>query len=193
MNKYEITTTKKKASIVDVALTLFKERGFTDVSIKEIAELAHVSQVSIYNYFGSKEALVSECVNILISDTLQLATDILSKDIDFIEKLELAFSICTENINLAISEFFSQEALNDPTLADLLLKNINQNKTEIYQKYIELGKQEKAINRTIPTEIILDFIEALNIMGNKLEFDDDTPVKIKHIHHLFLYGILGKD
>jgi len=192
MNKYELTTEKKKKSIINAALTLFKDKGFTSVSIKEIAALAHVSQVSIYNYFGSKEALIAECANIVMSDTLQQAADILRQDMDFEEKIKLALLLCTENINLSISKYFTQEALNDPTLIDLLTKSINESKNTIFREYIELGKQEKVIATTISTETFLYFIEALNIMGSKIEFDDDTSEKIKHIHHLFLYGIIGK-
>ena len=192
MNKYELTTEKKKKSIINAALTLFKDKGFTSVSIKEIAALAHVSQVSIYNYFGSKEALIAECANIVMSDTLQQAADILRQDMDFEEKIKLALLLCTENINLSISKYFTQEALNDPTLIDLLTKSINESKNTIFREYIELGKQEKVIATTISTETFLNFIEALNIMGSKIEFDDDTSEKIKHIHHLFLYGIIGK-
>ena len=192
MNKYELTTEKKKKSIINAALTLFKDKGFTSVSIKEIAALAHVSQVSIYNYFESKEALIAECANIVMSDTLQQAADILRQDMDFDEKIKLALLLCTENINLSISKYFTQEALNDPTLIDLLTKSINESKNTIFREYIELGKQEKVIATTISTETFLYFIEALNIMGSKIEFDDDISEKIKHIHHLFLYGIIGK-
>jgi len=192
MNKYELTTEKKKKSIINAALTLFKDKGFTSVRIKEIAALAHVSQVSIYNYFESKEALIAECANIVMSDTLQQAADILRQDMDFDEKIKLALLLCTENINLSISKYFTQEALNDPTLVDLLTKSINESKNTIFREYIELGKQEKVIATTISTETFLYFIEALNIMGSKIEFDDDISEKIKHIHHLFLYGIIGK-
>jgi AcrR family transcriptional regulator len=192
MDKYQITTEKKKKSIVNAALTLFKENGFTYVSVKEIAALARVSQVSIYNYFGSKEALVAECVKIVISDTLQQAAAILTKEISFTEKIKLALSLCNKRINLSISEFFTPEALNDPTFVELLTKNINARKIEIYLEYIELGKQEKVIDNTIPTEILLDFMEVINIIGSKLTVDDDMSEKVKHIHHLFLYGIIGR-
>ena len=192
MDKYQITTEKKKKSIVNAALTLFKENGFTYVSVKEIAALARVSQVSIYNYFGSKEALVAECVKIVISDTIQQAAAILTKEISFTEKIKLALSLCNKRINLSISEFFTPEALNDPTFVELLAKNINARKMEIYREYIELGKQEKVIDNTIPTEILLDFMEVINIIGSKLTVDDDMSEKIKHIHHLFLYGIIGR-
>jgi len=192
MNKYEITTEKKKKSIIDSAMILFKDKGFTSVSIKEIAALAHVSQVSIYNYFGSKEALIAECANRIMEDTLQKAADILEKEIHFIEKIEAVLLLCTENINLSISEYFTTAALDDPVLVDLLTKNINKGKIDIYREYIELGKQENVIDSAIPTEIFLAFIDALNTMGNALEFGDEPSKTIKHIHQLFLYGIVGK-
>ncbi|EGP8440429.1 TetR/AcrR family transcriptional regulator, partial [Listeria monocytogenes] len=50
MNNYEKRTLKKKTAIIQAALSLFGEQGFSDVSIKDIAALADVSQVSIYNY-----------------------------------------------------------------------------------------------------------------------------------------------
>ncbi|MGL6197396.1 MAG: TetR/AcrR family transcriptional regulator [Lachnospiraceae bacterium] len=193
VNKYEITTEKKKKSIVNAALSLFKENGFTSVSIKEIAALAQVSQVSIYNYFGSKETLVAECVDVVIRDIFQQSTDILAMELDFTEKIKLALSLCTEKINLSISEFFTQKALSDPAFVELITKNLSNNKSKIYREYIELGKQEKVIDSAIPTETLVCYIEALNIMGSKLEVDHDKPEKIKYIHHLFLYGLIGKE
>lgn len=193
MNKYEITTETKKKSIVNAALNLFKDKGFTNVSIKEIAALAHVSQVSIYNYFGNKETLVAECVKIVMGDTLQQASDILAQQIDYTEKIKIALSLCTEKINISISEFFTQDALNDTAFVELLIKHINESKNKIFREYIELGKQENVINGSIPTETFLDFMEALNVIGSKLKVDEDASEKIKQIHYLFLYGIMGKN
>jgi len=192
MNKYELTTKKKKKAIINSAMSLFNNKGFTNTSIKEIAALANVSQVSIYNYFGSKEALMTECANIVMADTIQKARDILAMDIDFLEKIELALSLSTEHINLSISEYFTNEALSDTALVDVLFRNINENKRNIYREYIELGKQEKIISNSIPTNTLLDFIDAINLMGSKLEFNDDIVTAIKNTHHLLLYGIIGK-
>ena len=63
MNQYQKTTEKKKQAIIQAALQLFKEKGFKETSIKSIAEVAEVSPVSIYNYFGGKDNLVALCVN----------------------------------------------------------------------------------------------------------------------------------
>jgi AcrR family transcriptional regulator len=44
--------------IQEVALDLFDERGFEDVSVEEIAQAADVSPSSVYRYFGTKEQIV---------------------------------------------------------------------------------------------------------------------------------------
>ena len=41
-----------------VALGMFEERGFDDVTVEEIAEASDVSASSVYRYFGTKEEIV---------------------------------------------------------------------------------------------------------------------------------------
>ena len=44
--------------IQEVALDLFDERGFDNVTIEQIAEAAEVSPSSVYRYFGTKEQVI---------------------------------------------------------------------------------------------------------------------------------------
>ncbi|MGW3203626.1 TetR/AcrR family transcriptional regulator [Streptomyces sp. NPDC001135] len=44
--------------IYRVAIGLFAERGFDNVSVQEIADAAEVSKMTVFNYFGTKEDLV---------------------------------------------------------------------------------------------------------------------------------------
>ncbi|NLV80543.1 MAG: TetR/AcrR family transcriptional regulator [Rhodococcus sp.] len=44
--------------IQEVALDLFDERGFQEVSVEQIADAADVSPSSVYRYFGTKEGIV---------------------------------------------------------------------------------------------------------------------------------------
>ncbi|KRE31061.1 TetR/AcrR family transcriptional regulator [Agromyces sp. Soil535] len=44
--------------IANTAARLFAERGFEDVSVAEIARTAHVSEVTVFNYFPTKGDLV---------------------------------------------------------------------------------------------------------------------------------------
>ena len=100
MNKFEVRTQQKKDAIVQAALKLFKEKGFVHVSIKDIAEESGVSSVSLYNYFGSKEGVVKECANVLMQNTIRMATELLNQDIEFKDKLSRVLaSAPTKTIN----------------------------------------------------------------------------------------------
>ncbi|MFI6844405.1 TetR/AcrR family transcriptional regulator [Kitasatospora sp. NBC_00085] len=49
---------RTRQTIADVAIALFLDRGFDQVSVAEIAAAAEVSKPTLFRYFGSKEELV---------------------------------------------------------------------------------------------------------------------------------------
>ena len=192
MNQYQKTTEKKKQAIIQAALRLFKEKGFKETSIKFIAEVAEVSPVSIYNYFGSKDNLVALCVNDLFEEITQQAEDILKSNLAFNTKLDQALDLCQEKMSQQISYYFQDKTLRDPAFSSLLTKAITAKKRDIYRTYINLGKEEGLIARDLSTELILNVMDALNSVGNQLAHSDNLETDVKQIHQIFLYGILGK-
>ena len=192
MNQYQKTTEKKKQAIIQAALRLFKEKGFKETSIKSIAEAAEVSPVSIYNYFGSKDNLVTLCVNDLFEEITQQAEDILKSNLAFNTKLDQALDLCQEKMSQQISDYFQDKTVRDPAFSSLLTKAITAKKRDIYRTYINLGKEEGLIARDLSTELILNVMDALNSVGNQLAHSDNLETDVKQIHQIFLYGILGK-
>ena len=192
MNQYQKTTEIKKQAIIQAALRLFKEKGFKETSIKSIAEVAEVSPVSIYNYFGSKDNLVALCVNDLFEEITQQAEDILKSNLAFNTKLDQALDLCQEKMSQQISDYFQDKTVRDPAFSSLLTKAITAKKRDIYRTYINLGKEEGLIARDLSTELILNVMDALNSVGNQLAHSDNLETDVKQIHQIFLYGILGK-
>ena len=192
MNQYQKTTEKKKQAIVQAALRLFKEKGFKETSIKSIAEVAEVSPVSIYNYFGGKDNLVALCVNDLFEEITQQAEDILNSNLDFKTKLDHAFALCQEKMSQQISAYFQDKMVEDSVFSTLLTKAITAKKRDIYRAYIELGKEEGLIAEDLSTELILNVMDALNGMGNQLAHSDILETEVEQIHSIFLYGIFGQ-
>jgi len=192
MNKYEIRTQKKKDAIINASLTLFKAKGYINVSINEIASLSGISTVSIYNYFNSKEGLLTECTNILMKDSCQTVSDILDKKIDFKEKLLQAVSICSDTPPQLLSEYFSPEALSDKVFVNLYSENANKIRTNILMEFIELGKKEGAIGPSISTQTIMEYINTITEMQVLWEAKSNYREKSVELFHLLIYGLIGR-
>ena len=192
MNNFEIRTNKKKLAIIDAAKKLFKDKGFISVSIKEIASNANVSQVSIYNYFGSKDALVGECVSSLMNEILDQAREILHSKMDFKEKLVKALSLCSDDSNNSFNEYFSREALKDSALLKLLTESLTKEKLKLYKEYIDIGKKEGIIDKSLSTETILKLLEI--ILVNHTDFDNSnvSHCYLQELQKILFHGILVK-
>jgi AcrR family transcriptional regulator len=57
-----VARAEREAQILGVAGEVFAERGAALASVAEIAERAGISKPLIYNYFGSREGLLSACL-----------------------------------------------------------------------------------------------------------------------------------
>jgi TetR/AcrR family transcriptional regulator of autoinduction and epiphytic fitness len=57
----------KRDTILDAATRAFRDEGYETTSMDRIAELAGASKRTVYNHFGSKEALFSAVVEHLVS------------------------------------------------------------------------------------------------------------------------------
>jgi TetR/AcrR family transcriptional regulator, mexJK operon transcriptional repressor len=65
----EVRVTGKRQDIIEAATRVFLADGYGSASMDAIADAARVSKVTVYNHFGSKEALFVAVVN-AVSDTL---------------------------------------------------------------------------------------------------------------------------
>ena len=63
-------TAEKHQRILLEATSLFRERGFSDVSVGEIMKATGLTHGPFYNHFDSKEALMAECVDLGLQTTL---------------------------------------------------------------------------------------------------------------------------
>lgn len=190
MNKFEIRTNKKKEAILQAALDLFRRNGFVNTNIKNIATLAKVSQVSIYNYFGSKNLLVKEAISSIMDDMIKTADEILSQPLSFHEKVKKALSLCSEDVGHLIEEFFSVAALEDPQMVQAIVDTLKDKKNQLYRKYIEFGKADGCIDTSIPTETILNFLNAIDYTSNTTVNPDHNANNREDMLKLVLYGLL---
>jgi AcrR family transcriptional regulator len=75
MSRRERKKIETKAGILAAARHLFQEKGFEATSIEEITERADVSKATFFNYFASKESLISGIAEDEVDDILILADE----------------------------------------------------------------------------------------------------------------------
>ncbi len=56
----ELKKARTRRAIADAAARLFAERGYEQVAVSDVARAAEVSEQTIYNYFQTKEQLVTD-------------------------------------------------------------------------------------------------------------------------------------
>ena len=190
MNKFEIRTNKKKEAILRASLDLFRTNGFVNTNIKNIAALANVSQVSVYNYFGSKNLLAKEAISSLMDDMTNAAEEVLAQPLSFQEKVERAFSLCSEDAGHIIEEFFSVAALEDPQMVQAIVDTLQDKRNQLYRKYIEYGKAEGCTDPSIPTETTLAFLNAIDQANSAKNDSEPNENHRTDTIKLVLYGLL---
>jgi AcrR family transcriptional regulator len=104
LNSRKIQAEERRSQIMDTALKVFAEKGFSGTSIKDIAEAADISQGLMYHYFASKDALLKATIEYhsflpelrhILSDKVNLPADQVLKEIanKFLDMLEAKKSL----------------------------------------------------------------------------------------------------
>ncbi|WP_058306094.1 TetR/AcrR family transcriptional regulator [Gracilibacillus massiliensis] len=192
MDGFQKRTKLKQNSILEAALHLFSRFGIKKVSIGEIAQKAEVSQVTIYNYFESKDNLIHQTLVYYIEKTYQKYQDIINRNTSFPEKIE---SIIFNKVDIAgsIHEEVYQYLIKDFADGQSYLETIYQEKSiPFFRQLIAQGKTEGYIHKEISEEAIMFYIHMMKEHMQKKELNDYLLPITEDIMHLFFYGIMGK-
>lgn len=82
-----LRTKIKTANVIEATIKLISKRPIEDITIGEIAKKARVSQVTIYNHFENKNAVMIEAIKKLITDNVDQIHQILMSQLPFKERL----------------------------------------------------------------------------------------------------------
>ncbi|MGL2993810.1 TetR/AcrR family transcriptional regulator [Flavobacterium sp. TSSA_36] len=91
--------TEKQIQILEVAETLFAEKGFDGTSIRDISKIAKINIAMISYYFGSKERLLQSLIVFKTTDLKSQLENLLLEDLDPIEKVNKLIEIYINRIN----------------------------------------------------------------------------------------------
>jgi AcrR family transcriptional regulator len=195
MNGFERRRQNKKNSILQAALQLFKQYGYNKVTVAEIAQKASVSQVSIYNYFNSKENLKQELLIKLMDDYYLEIANILEKHDSMRLKLEKLLISIVDVVKRSSMQFLLESVANDTFVNEYYIVKRAKIKNLIIN-FVEEGKKEGVIDDSVSTDAIAIYIEIFQYYFNNnttvIAKFDNNPELFMEVHSLFLKGLVSK-
>ena len=196
MNGFERRKEQRKESIQRAALDLFKVYGFKKVSINDIAHKAGVSQVTIYNHFGSKDELVREVIKAQFLGMLEKVREIMKQEKPFPEKLETIVFDKTEIARQYHGELLQTALQNDPEMQQWFESLWQQDINQITIDLVEDGKKNGYINPKRSQEALMLYLEILRrgvFASSDLLANLEPNVELlRELNFLFIHGMMGK-
>jgi AcrR family transcriptional regulator len=196
MNGFERRRERTKECIQQAALELFKAHGSKKVSISEIASKAGVSQVTIYNHFGSKEKLVRNVAEKFILSLWERYREVLEGDLPYLEKLEY---ICLDKAKVTSQhhgEFLQTMVSNDPEIRRFVESMYQQEVNQRLVDFFEEGKRQGYVDPERSQEAILAYTEIFRnglAASSVLTADSEhNALLVRDLMAIYLYGLMGK-
>ena len=191
---------QSKDQIRQAAWDLFSQFGVDRVSMADIARKADVSQATIYNNYGSKEAIVREFVTSAVDHLVNHVKETLSPSMRYQDKMNALLQSISEmmangHATPSVSTFFTSsiDIQNDPEIKKIR-EAAREQMVELMLNLIEEGRQQGQVSPEIPDEVLsiyLDAFLAIFINPELRSAFNRNPRIVKDIGELMLYGLRG--
>jgi tetR/acrR family transcriptional regulator len=148
----------KKDKIIEKSMELFCEKGYYATKVEEITKALGISKGNFYTYFGSKEEVLYEILNIMKNERIKMLEEIdtnkAPKEVlrDFIEDYSQIFFKYLKRVNLKNIDSF----LKDEKVVNYM-EEVQGILTEFLKKNI-IERIEGSQNKEYNLRFIIDFI-----------------------------------
>jgi AcrR family transcriptional regulator len=171
---------QKRTDILMSARALFREKGFHNTKMEDIALRAGVGKGTLYEYFKNKQEIFDETCVDCVESIYQKVEEIRSKDISFKDKILLLFkgrrNSLHENFEKnPIDYIMSYKNLVSEKVLKIMFGHIS-DMNKIIIEIVNQGKEEGVVRKDIPSEMVACFIvgtvgECFNIKMYKKDSD----------------------
>ncbi|WP_211749753.1 TetR/AcrR family transcriptional regulator [Paenibacillus sp. Marseille-Q4541] len=159
-----------KQAILAAAATLFSERGYETVTMREIAKTAGCSHTTIYIYFKDKEALLHELSIPPLSELQVTMKNVLNNQ-----------AILPKEKVIQLSSLFITFCLQHRNMFTLFF-GANAERVDIEQSAIPLTELRNDLFRILQKAIQQNF---------SLHEEDERVLAFTRIYYYMLHGIIG--
>lgn len=172
---------QKRKYILETARKVFMEKGYKNVTMKDIVEACEISRGGLYLYFGSTAEIFMEVLRMESQETDDVFSDNISKDataadilILFLKEQKKELLRKNGNLTVATYEFFFSEEI--PKKENILKKQFD-SAVKIMEKLIEAGVESGEFycgNSRVTARNIMFVLEGLKISAQTIGVTPET-------------------
>ena len=186
--------------IVQSALQLFVQQGYSATKVEQVARLAGVTPGTLYVYFENKEALLKAVVDsamgpVFASATRQLHNFQGSASEMVTELIWQWWSNVGEGSFSGIPKLIIAEAQNYPEMAKVYVTEVQEKGRASAKQILDYGVQkgEFAIDNTeVMARLILSPMQFMSIYNHSLSDYDPNPIHMEtFLDHLITWVLKG--
>ena len=197
-NLLTVMTASKQQTIADTARRLFREHGFSAVSVGSICAEASVSRVTFYKYYSGKNALLQEIVTEQKNRVRAEFENLLKRQCSLREAAEAVFVLQKQSFEELYSAAFLRDIEENTDLElERFFHELNEEKYAFMRGFFHTLQQRRLIQPDLPVELIDLFIRQADILMYHPQLTalyTAAPQKLpQDILGLLLHGLSGKE
>ena len=189
--------------ILDAALQLFTEKGFSATRMTDVAQAAGIAKGTLYNYFSNKEAIFKEVVQQKITPQIDQVEEQVSQyqglQADLLKQLinHWWMNVACSSLS-AIPKIITSESGNFPELAEYFTKNVVIRSRKLFARVInqgiESGEFKNYEAEAVARLVVAPLVQATIWMHSLKPYDDDVGTQsYLQLHTEFILNALVKD
>ena len=197
-NLLTVMTASKQQTIADTARRLFREHGFSAVSVGSICAEAAVSRVTFYKYYSGKNALLQAIVTEQKNRVRAEFENLLARQCSLREAAEAVFALQKQSFEELYSAAFLRDIEENTDLElERFFHELNEEKYAFMRGFFHTLQQRRLIQPDLPVELIDLFIRQADILMRHPQLAAlyaAAPQKLpQDVLGLLLHGLSGKE
>jgi len=196
MNGFEKRAGRIKEKIMKTTLEMMRTSDLKRIRIADISKAAKVSQVTIYNYFGSKEALLREVFISFVDEAIRNFEEYMNEGHSLKEKIEYILFREKEAYKELPPDVIKELLAEDEELTRYIEGQYREKAIPMTVRIIQEGKESGEISEDVSIDIVMAFIQ---IYVNEYELilgmaaqSGDMDKFLEGMVRMFFYGVCGK-
>lgn len=172
-----------KTAIRKASLLLFVQKGFKDVTMKDICEAAGLSRGGLYMHYGSTGQIFADIIDEWMEDLENEVTGKMEKGLsatflldELLERYQSEMLDRSGSLGLAFYEYYSGMPLSDD---NAMLKQYHRSKASLCSLIAYgIDKDEfKQVNKEAVVDLLLFSYQGVRMLSSIMPLDDDNISK----------------